>query len=208
MTTTTINPALYSGQYYQLSGQPTGAGDDAATGAQSLGDSLLQALNATPGSATDMSSFAGDLVDLSPQAQSILGLGGAHGASASGSAAGTGFVLSTQQQQQISAILAKYKDAPMTQDTYNQIQNDLKAAGLSPDQLALQNQMRSFNPTQTLMNALDGIGDSSDSINAGDNSTGQANAARYMQQIIRQWQSISTTNGSGASAAAPTSLIA
>jgi hypothetical protein len=192
MSDTTINPALYSGQYYPLPNQSTAMNDSTAGGDTST-DSVLQALmQATPQDSSPL--VTTDLVDLSPQAQSILnefGNGGTDNGSAS-----NGFILSTQQQQQIKAILAKYKDAPFTQDTYNNIQADLKAAGLSPDQLSIQDEIRSFNPTKVMIDALNGIDDSSDISNFGNNPAEQANANSYMQQIFNQWQNISTTANS------------
>ena len=89
------------------------------------------------------------LLDLSPQARDYLN----HSAV---NAIASGFTLSQAQQSSIDTILQKYKDQPYTQDTFNQIQSDLQKAGLSPDQLASQQQVKDFNPTQTLINAMTG----------------------------------------------------
>ncbi|MDE3059836.1 MAG: hypothetical protein KGJ06_02365 [Pseudomonadota bacterium] len=191
MINTLLDPSLYSNSYYQL---PAGTPKNAT-------NSLLQAMSqAAP---QDSSAGISDLVDLSPQAQSILNQMNSGSTAAPGLNPGSGFVLSPQQQQQISAILAKYKDAPFTQDTYNQIQNDLKAAGLSPDQLSLEDQAKKFDPTQVLVDALNGINSPTDN-NLFGNSSEQANASSYMQQIVSQWRNISSTAGSAVTAAGGT----
>ncbi len=191
---TSIASSLNS-QYYQLNGQ--------APGMAVPTPSLSAALSADDGTVSPSSSASDAfLLDLSPQAQSILGGGG-------GTTGGDGsFTLTPSQQSQISAILAKYKNAPMTQDTYNQIQNDLQAAGLSPQQLAQQDQAKSFNATQVLINALSGQQTDTTPVGASD-AQEQTKSSTYMQNILSQWQSMSTqgsdssgdgTQTSGASA--------
>jgi hypothetical protein len=192
---TTITPSLFTGQYYSLASTSAAAADTPAAPQADSIDSLLNVLSPSPGGENSSLSGNSDLVDLSPEAQSYLaalGMGDPSGAGQD-TGSGGGFLLTPQQQQQIGDILAKYKDAPFTQDTYNQIQNDLKAAGLSPDQLALEDQMRTFNPTQILLDALDGVQTDPNAGNFLSNNNEQGNADSYMQQIVSQWQSLSTT---------------
>lgn len=157
----------------------------------------------------DQSGGLGDafLLDLSPQAQQVLaGLNGNttpnNDSGSLGSLFGLGgFLLTSDQQKQLSDILAKYKDAPYTQDTFNLIQGDLDAAGLSPQQLSLQDKLKSFNPVGLLIDALDGKDPNSSDSNSsglagmlgGDNSDQDQKSQTYIQQIIKQWQSISST---------------
>jgi len=164
--------------YYQLSNPSGGAGNIAAT------PSLASALaGAASGSAADSNAY---LLDLSPEAQKYMSTGAIPTATGNSS-----FTLSAQQQQDISAIIAKYKDAPYTQDTFNHIQNDLNAAGLGAEQMVRMDQIRNFNPTQLLIDSLSGNYTASD---AQTSTAGQeAKSSNYMQQIISQWKTVSTT---------------
>lgn len=212
---TVTAPSLFSGQYYQLANLQSGSTPNTQS---NPADAILQALSATGGSGllgdNSQNSSSSDnafLLNLSPQAQSLLSGSSTGLFSLTG---GNGFALSVTQQQQVSAILAKYKDAPFTQDTFNQIQHDLKAAGLSPDQLAAKNEVLNIQASDSsfLLNALDGT-DTSTLPTLPDASSimgsEQSNANAYMQQVFRQWQNISATAGasSAASPAAPTTSL-
>lgn len=172
------------GYYYPLSG----SGSQASSATGSLSSALLNA-SSTGVSSFDSSAYT---LDLSPEAQKYLsGLNNGQGS--------TQFTLSDKQQQAINDILAKYKDAPFTQDTFNQIQNDLNAANLGPQFLALTDKINSFNPSQVLIDALNG-GASSNVTGLGDltsdnSSNQQTKIDNYMQGIISQWKSVSTTAG-------------
>lgn len=184
-----------AGGYYQLNNLGTGLANTQASSTPT--DALLQAMSSLDNS-NNASSQSSDafLLDLSPQAQSLLNGAGGTRATSLGNVLGTGsnFILSAQQQQKVSDILAKYKDAPYTQDTFNQIQNDLRAAGLAPDTLSLKDQTQSFDPSMVLIDALNGTSDSSnllgtDASNAGE----QTKSSNYMANILKQWQNVSTT---------------
>jgi hypothetical protein len=43
--------------------------------------------------------------------------------------------LTDEQKETVKAIFEKYKDAPKTKDTFDSIQNDLKAAGVTPENI-------------------------------------------------------------------------
>lgn len=173
MSTINIQTA---GGYYQLGNAASGSAAVSTAGAS------LQQHNTLNG--FDPSAY---LLDLSPEAQKYLN------GSLSLSSSNSGFLLNGGQRQAISDIIAKYKDAPFTQDTYNKIQNDLIEAGLGPDQLGRMDKVKSFNPTQLLINALSGRNDNSGAILT--DSDIQTKSANYMQQIVSQWKDISTTFG-------------
>ncbi|MCD6035173.1 MAG: hypothetical protein K0R63_914 [Rickettsiales bacterium] len=179
----TINNPLLSNQYYQLPSDSLLSNKKVAKGTQ----------GADTHNALQLGGL--DVLDLSPEAQSYLE--GLTLTSASDESATTGdnFMLTNAQRQKISEILAKYKDAPFTEDTYHQIQNDLKMAGLAPDQLALQEKVRSFNPTQVLIDALSGKEDTQKISNPLDTSDQQSKMNGYMDEIFSEWKGISTTLG-------------
>lgn len=208
--------SLANNGYYQLS-NPSGGTSTTNVNPTS---SLLQALNATDGSSSGSADNSAFLLDLSPQAQQLLNgtnsstdstaslagalsgtdgtslasLLGGGGASSTGSLFGgnSNFSLTADQKQAISNILAKYKDAPYTQATFNNIQNDLAAAGLSPSLLSMQDQAKSFDPAIVLLDALNGTTTDTGAL-FGTNPQGeQTKQTNYMQGIIQQWQSIST----------------
>lgn len=182
-----INSSLFSGGYYPLSS----TNQSNATNNQ---DALLQALGASSGNSS--SSVPTDFLDLSPEAQKLLAQINGSG-NGSDSVSKNGFILTPKQQQQIRDILEKYKDAPFTQETFNQIQNDLKAAGLSPDKLAAVEQIHNFNSTGILLDALNGVDSSANFSDFFNNGDAQEKANNYMKQIVSAWQSISTTAPKG-----------
>jgi len=130
-----------SSQYYQTSGQPQTSAPDSLT--------LLSAVN-SGGETAQISAASGSayLLDLSPEAQSYLNdnispldTAGYLSATALASGQNQAFISGRIQQQQINNILQKYNSAPGTQADYEQIQTDLQAAGLSANQLSIQEQV-------------------------------------------------------------------
>jgi hypothetical protein len=101
-----------------------------------------------------------NLLNLNAQALTYLngvnGLNGANDNTAlagiTGTAALTG--LTGQQQLQLTNILANNADQPFTQDTFTQIINALTAAGISPQQLTMQQVLLSYDPASLLIYAL------------------------------------------------------
>lgn len=182
--------------YYQLSNLSTGSGGNPQSAvATNSTSSLLQALSGGTAPSSNSNAY---LLDLSPAAQQYLN--GSGGSSPSLSNSATNFTLSAKDKQAITDILTKYKDAPQTQATFNSIQNDLNAAGLGAGQMSQKDKIGNFNATQLLIDALNGK-DSTVPPGA-DSSAEQTKSGNYMQQIIKQWQAISTTGGSDAVAAA------
>lgn len=181
---TSINTSVYSGQYYQLSGSGNTGATSTATASKTA--SLAQALSGT----TDAYQ-----INLSAEAQSYLtslGTSAASGKTSSLGGADDNFTLSSGQQKQISAILEKYKDEPLTQETFNKIQDDLSAVRLAPDQLAVQDQINSFNGTQLFLDALSGKDSSLDDLTGKSSASKDTKSANYIDKIISQWKTIST----------------
>src|ERR1700753_78909 len=149
---TSINTNLSS--YYQLSNALTGQQDNSSSGSNqsatdtsgtSLTQSLISALDAASngGSSSDNNDSAYSL-SLSPQAQQLLGNG-------SSSSSSSDFTLTNVQQNTIEGILQQYASQPLTQDTYDQIQQALQKAGLGADQLMAQDEITNGASPQTLI---------------------------------------------------------
>ena len=187
----TINTSISGSGYYQLSGSTSQSGGNGSI--KSIAQTLLD--STSPVSAGNSSDAY--LLDLSPAAQKYLN--NSNSAPSTLFSGGT-FSLTKQQQQDITDILAKYKDASYTQDTFNKIQDDLKAAGLDTQRLQLVDQAKSFNSTGLLISYLNG--DFSASANTADSATENAKSTAYIQGIIKQWQGASTTYKSSNNSAA------
>jgi len=190
------------GSYYQLANllsNSTGGGTSSSTSSSSTNptQALMQALE-TAGSASSGSGSSAYLLDLSPQAQQLLGSNSASASSASGTS--TNFVLSQTQQTAIKNIIAQYKDAPLDQNTFNEIQSALQAAGLSPQTLGAEDQVQSFNSTNVLLQALSGNYTSVQTPGT-DAANEQTKEANYMQSIVSIWkaENASTSSVSGTS---------
>lgn len=188
---TSISNSLANG-YYSLkdSSTSTASEDSAAAKLASLLSGDSKAAN-QPGAATN--SY---LLDLSPEAQSYLSNLQQGGAQQKGDAE---FILSREQQQQVAAVLAKYKDAPFTQETFEKIQDELSSIGLSAQALAAKEQVRNVNPTMMLLNALNGI---ETDLNANQTDS-TAKSDNYIEKLIMQWEKISTTVGDEETAETP-----
>ncbi|HEU5046793.1 MAG TPA: hypothetical protein VFT64_03025 [Rickettsiales bacterium] len=197
MTSITNTPA----SYYQLSSLQSGnsqssltANNKSSGGPSSVTQSLINALQGL-GSSTD-SSGSSDILDLSPAAQALLNNTSSGNTQSPGSS--SSFSLTQAQQVQINEIIAKYKDAPMTQETFNKIQNDLEAAGLGADQLSAKDQVSSLNLTSTLLDALNGKNDplssTSDKLSAE-----QTKANNYMKDVYSLWQQVASGSSNSSS---------
>lgn len=183
--------------YYQLANLLS-SGSGSSTSSSSSQTNSLQALETallSSGSASSQSNPDAYLLDLSPQAQQLL----SNGSTSSASGNSTQFTLTSTQQTAIKNILEKYKDAPLTQATFQEIQNALQAAGLSPQTLGAEDQIKSFNPTNVLLDALGGNYNSIQNPQTTASSE-QTKEGNYMQSIVSLWKSldssISSANGS------------
>jgi len=174
---TSISPLTQG--YYSLAEQ---SGSNKAATTRSTATTTSASSTSATGSA------ASDTVSLSAEAQAYLA------SMQSPSASSSSFLLSDKQKAQIEAILAKYKDAPFTQDTYEQIQYELQQQGLSPEQLSLQEQIKSFSATQSLLDALNGVDSGEDAFsNLFAKPADETKVNSYLTDIVAQWQKISTT---------------
>ena len=173
MTINTSYNSYASGGYYQLGSQSSAAADTIASA------------NKTTNAAAEAAGFSSAyLLDLSPGASSYL-----NGIGNNAAQPGSDFVLTSEQQDQVIDILKKYQDAPQTQETFNQIQDDLRQAGLDPDRLAALKQASSFNPTQVFMDILSGKTDESETMDP--NAISQqmeTQKSNYLQKIISLWK--------------------
>ncbi len=216
------------GSYYTL-GNTTqqNSNQTASTGTSSV-PSLADVLSTDTNSSTDSNSNSNSayLLDLSPEAQQYLNSTSSSSSSSSTSSdislsdyldslSGTSttsfnssstssnsnasFILTPQQQQKIEDILNKYKGQPMTQATYNQIQNDLNTAGLGPDQLSAKDQSSSFNATMVLLSALNGDTSDPSQTTANTQATEQTKASNYMDMIQSAWQNMNASTATDAS---------
>jgi len=195
---TSINTAN-SSSYYTLptaSQQGSSAGSQNANTAAALTNSTSTDLLASLLDNSNASNDSSFLLDLSPSAQAAL---------SSGSAAtptSTTFTISASQQKQINDILAKYKNAPVTQATYDEIQNALQAAGLDPATMQKIDQVNSFNPQQIFMDALNGT-DPTTVTNPNTSASAESTkATNYMNSIVSQWKAESTAGTSSGSGTA------
>lgn len=180
--------SFYSGQNYALSGGSSGQDKTAATGTilPAATAALLESAQANTGS-TD-SAYQ---INLSPQAKAYLArLSESQSAAGSSASSSAGFALNTQQAQQIKDIVSKYKDGPLTQETFDKIQADLRTAGLGPEQLAVKDQMSGFNPTATLIAALDGSAAPAVQQPGDIMAAQQAKAENYIQKVETLWRAV------------------
>ncbi len=166
---TISNSSLYGGQYYPITPNSLTNGTSVTSPAS------------VPTFASDDSAYT---LSLSPQAQQYLS-GLNHDSAISGS--NEGFALSNADQQKLQDILQKYKNLPVTQENYNRLQDELKAAGLAPDQLSAKDQVASINTTQLLLDALSGK-DSPGIDPSQEAAKRQAKANNYMQNILTAWK--------------------
>ena len=171
--TNSYNHQLSNG-YYQLS---------ANNGAASATDTSSAKLASTNSASAANSAF---LLSLSPEAQDYLNSVGLAG-NVSANTSTSSFTLSPEQQAKLDGIIAKYKGEPFSQETFDKIQNDLHAAGLAPDQLAQQAQVKDFNPTAELISALNG----KDTSSSTSTDASKADASKYDSQKNNYIQQIS-----------------
>jgi hypothetical protein len=175
--------------YYSLTNSTTSSNADSAASAQQL-PSLAAILESVDSSDTSSSQSNSDgfLLDLSPSAQAYLQQQQTGSSSSSSATGSTTFTLTPTQQQKLASILEKYKDEPFTQETFDQIQDDMTAAGIGINQLSAQDAAQQFNPTSQLLDTLNGISPTSTST-----VSTKTKASNFIQQVIDEWKSISTT---------------
>lgn len=199
--------SLLSNGYYSLNNQS--AVSQHSTSTSTLGGTTTPLNNGNSSSAN--ASYA---LNLSAEALSYLKNLNSNTSASPLTAGGIdSFVLNSSQQKTLNSIIAKYQDAPFTQETFASIQDDMEKAGLSASVLGAQDQARNFNPTQFLIDALNGTSSNSHNgsmldmfgsiSNAGGGSTAtstETKATNFMTSVADAWARISTTAKSAASA--------
>jgi len=188
----TIN-SLSSSQYYSLLANSQ-SGNTKNQQANSAG--LLGALTGSSGSSANVNDEMADsgAYQLTLSAEAKAYLAALNNGTASTTTEDSSISLTTQQFQQVKDIVSKYADAPFTQDTFNQIQDDLEEAGLSGRQLAVKDQMSSFNSTSTLLAALDGTGEMPAVEQPADILASiQSKSDSYMKKVESLWRALSST---------------
>lgn len=134
------------------------------------------------------------LLDLSPEAQAFLNTSGGSTASSSANAWKNNFILTSKQQSEINSVIAKYKDAPFTKETYYQMEAELDDLGLSPEALAIKDKARGLNTTSMLLAALNGTGgDLNQSLLGNSSEQSQTKKDNYVKTLLGKWSDISTT---------------
>lgn len=169
------------GNLYSLTGQQSGTSSGSTSAVNTLSDAMDAIADTVDESSNSQNAYA---VSLSPEAQKYL-----NGAGSSNDS----FVISPAQQRKIEEIIAKYKDAPFTQETFEAMQQELADAGLGSQQLTLMEKIKSFSPTSILLQALDGTSTPPEEQQATSDDALQAKANNYLESIVKQWQKISTT---------------
>ncbi len=195
-----VNAGYNSSLYYQL-GSQNGTTTGSTSGTQSLA-SLLNGDNSDSSNSSSDLFGSSYLLNLSPAAQSYLN-GNASSSSSTATSGTASFTLTKSEQTTLDGILQKYKDAPYTQDTFNQIQDDLASAGLSTSQLSKIDSVKSFNPTVALVDALNGTNFDPTS-GVGGTTDEQNKSTNFINSVQAQWKAISTTAGKTTSADAVT----
>jgi hypothetical protein len=136
----------------------------------------------TATSSTTSATADGDSVTLSAAAQALLAK------SSSKTAKNYGFTLTAKQQEQLTAVLDKYKDKPQTQENYDAIQKDLKKYRLDTVNMAAKDSAKSFNIKSLMFSILSGK-----DVSSGTTERAQALATKkstYAEQIVADWKTI------------------
>ena len=202
-----VNTQVNQQGYYNL-------GNSAGTGANAQGAGRTGATGPASRALTQSSSLNGSaayMLDLSPEAQQYLrGLNQTAQQTTTQQAAAQqdGFVLNSQQRLALASLLEEFKDAPYTQATFDTIQDALHAEGLGPTQLAARHCAESFNPTASLVDALNGgKGTTPGSAPVSEGELEQRSAG-YMQFVINEWKKIATPADEGAGAESSDAIAA
>lgn len=177
---------LLNQTYSTLTDDKKTAGNTTASLASALnGDTKSHA--ATPGTA-DVSY----LLNLSDEARDYLATQAKNAAAGqTDTSPAEGFALSNAQQEQLDSIIAKYKDAPFTQESFDAMLTEIEQAGLGPQTLAAKDQVRQLNTTQLFLNVMNG--DNNLTFGASNNAVQKAKGEAHLQAIYDQWENISTT---------------
>lgn len=147
-----------------------------------LSNSLKNSTTST--GTTSSSTTDGDTVTLSAAAQALL----AKSADSTSTKKDYGFTLTAKQQEQLKAVLERYKDKPQNQANYDAIQKDLKKYRLDTVSMAAKDSAKSFNIKSIMYSILGGK-----DVSNGTTERAQALATKksaYAVQIVADWKTI------------------
>ncbi|NBO17756.1 MAG: hypothetical protein EBV03_00735 [Proteobacteria bacterium] len=110
--------------------------------------------------------------------------------------AGPGFILTDAEAESLAHIITVHRGQALTLDNFTALMDDLRKAGIAPDQLAAQDQLRFFDLTLLLLEAADGSNPGIDfavalgrlPIPFAPNE--KENINRYLLYVIGLWQGI------------------
>lgn len=151
----------------------------------------LSALNGAKANNAQNKVTGSYLLDLSEEAKNYLQRLNGSSTATSGASARSEIVLTSAQQKTLTDILTTYKDAPYNDATFTLIQQDLDAAGIGADTLAAKNQVKQLNTTLIFLDVLNGGDGSAGTI--GNSDTLKSQAKGYLEAVVKQWESISST---------------
>lgn len=178
---------LFSGNFYQLNSQEKSSTSGTGNALEQLVSSVKQATT------SDQSEKAAtDLLDLTAEAQAYLERTQATADKSEELDKVTPFILSRKDQATLNSIINKYKDAPFTQESFQQMQQELKSANVSSEQLAAKEKMRTLSPARMFIDIMAGK-EITPVVSLADDKSFQAKGERYMRDVITRWSEISTT---------------
>lgn len=183
-----INPQNPQGDYYRLN-QSGGAGVNARSSRSASPVSVLLGNGSEINTA--WSGNSAYQLDLSPAAQQYLSQVNSQNQLAT-KIGDQGFILSSKQRTIISEVVARFADAPYTQETFDLIQDALQQEGVGPNQLSAKYRASSFNSTATLIDALSGGKGKIPGSVPVSNQELQQRSEQYVSFIAAQWRDIRT----------------
>jgi hypothetical protein len=148
-----------------------------STSSTSTSDTLASAQK----SSTTTSTSGGDTVTLSASAQALL---------SKLTQKNYGFTLTAKQQEQIQAVLTKYKSEPQTQETYDKIQKDLKKLRLDTATLAAKESAKSFSMKGLMQSIISGNTTASETNATESKKTIALKKDQYARQLVSDWSAI------------------
>lgn len=195
-----INTNINQQGYYNLgSSGGSGAGSGAGTQQANRSGATQLAPSRNLAQSGSLAGSAAYMLDLSPEAQQYLrGLQQQPAPTVRQPAVSEdGFTLNSQQRLALASLLERFKDEPYTQETFDAIQDELDAQGIGPTQLAARYRATSFNPTASLVDALNGgNGTTPGAAPVGDAEL-QERSGQYMQFVISEWKKLATPADDG-----------
>ena len=148
----------------------------------------LKATKSQTAEATTESSADGDQITLSASAKALLA---AQEKTKTAETAKTyGFTLTTKQQSDLDAVVAKYKDKEINQTNYDAMQKDLKKLRLDTPNMAAKDSAKSFSLKGIMLSIMNGKDVSGNAA-----ARAQATAAKsdaYAKQIVADWTALQT----------------